>query len=269
MDNLKQPRITYYGPVGWIPGAMVGAALLGTPQLEAQDAKPAEEKGWETTAGAGATLVNGNSKSFLATFGIDSHRKWAHDEMLMGATAGYGKTTAVNRTDGLPDPETTTASFAKGFSQYNHLFTERFYAGLRIDGLHDDISDVYYRFTISPLAGYYFIKNAKTSFSGDIGPSYIVEKVGNDGPRGYAGLRAGERFEHKFESKARIWETADITPEIDNWDNYLVNFEAGVDAPITKSLSARLVAQDVYDHEPSPGRLKNDFKLIAGLAYKF
>jgi hypothetical protein len=66
-----------------------------------------------------------------------------------------------------------------------------------------------------------------------------------------------------------VWQTADVTPEVENWENYVVNFELGLEAPITKKLSARLVAQDTYDHQPTPGRLKNDFKLIAGLAYKF
>jgi hypothetical protein len=102
-----------------------------------------------------------------------------------------------------------------------------------------------------------------------VGPSYVLEKVGDTGARGYLGLRLGERFEHKFANGARIWQTAEITPEVSEWDNYVFNFEIGLDAPITKSLSSRIVLQDTYDNEPTPGRLKNDLKLIAGIAYKF
>ncbi len=188
---------------------------------------------------------------------------------MFGAKAGYGKTTAVNRTDGLPDPENTTDAYIKGGGQYNHLFTERFYGALRLDALHDDISDVYYRFTVAPLAGYYFIKNAVTTLSADLGPAWAVEKVGNDGARGYLALRLGERFEHKFAGGARVWQTADITPELTDWDNYVFNFTLGVSAPITKAISVQVVADDTYDHDPSPSRLRNDFKLTAGLAYKF
>jgi putative salt-induced outer membrane protein YdiY len=255
---------------------LTGAVFVASSQVQAQDAKP-EDKGWETSASAGVTLTRGNSKNFLATLSVDSSRKWSKDEALLGASAGYGKTTDVKRDDGLPDDENTTAAYAKGFGQYNHLFTERIYGATRADGLYDGIADIYYRFTFSPLAGYYFIKEPTTTLSGDIGPSWVVEKVGaapddtdgEMGARGYLGLRLGERFEHKFKSGARVWQTADVTPEVENWENYVVNFELGLEAPITKKLSARLVAQDTYDHQPTPGRLKNDFKLIAGLAYKF
>jgi putative salt-induced outer membrane protein YdiY len=244
--------------------------------LLAQDAaKPAEEKKplWETTANVGIALTRGNSENFLATAGINTQRKWSRDEVFMGAAAAYG-TTTVEETNPTPPPATRevdnrTESYAKGFVQYNHLFTPRFYVGIRGDALNDEIADVHYRFTLSPLAGYYFIKNPQTTFSGEAGPSWIVEKVGDSGARGYLGVRAGERFEHKFKNGARVWEAADITPEVENWENYVVNAEIGVEAPITKKLLARAVLQDTYDHQPAPGREKNDLKLIAGLAYKF
>jgi len=238
-------------------------------------AKPTEEKKplWETSANAGVTLTRGNSENFLATAGINTQRKWSRDEILAGASAAYG-TTEVEEPNPTPPPATRdvdnrTEAYIKGFFQYNHLFTQRFYGAIRADGLNDEIADVHYRFSLSPLAGYYFIKSPNTTLSGDIGPSWVVEKVGNAGPRGYLGIRAGERFEHKFKSGARVWQTADITPEVENWENYVLNAEVGVEAPLTKKLAARLVLQDTYDHQPSPGREKNDLKLIAGLAYKF
>lgn len=266
---MKNQRINSTQPAaGWFAGVLTGVAFAGLAPVQAQDAKP-EDKGWETSASAGVTLTRGNSKNFLATAGIDTKRKWSKDEALLGASAGYGKSTAVNRTDGRPDDENKTAAYVKGYGQYNHLFTERFYGGLRADGLHDDISDVFYRFSVAPVAGYYFIKAPTTTLSADFGPSWVVEKVGDAGARGYLGLRLGERFEHKFKSGARVWQTADLTPEVENWENYVFNFTAGMEAPITKALSLRVVAEDTYDHQPTPGRLKNDFKLIAGLAYKF
>jgi putative salt-induced outer membrane protein YdiY len=280
VNRINQSITTTPITTGWVASVLTGAVFVGLGHSSAQGQAvqpPDNPKGWETSAAAGVTLTRGNSKSFLATAGVDSNRKWSKDEALLGASVGYGKTTAVNRTDGEEDPETKTAAYAKGFGQFNHLFTERAYGGVRLDGLHDDISDVYYRFTLSPLVGYYFIKKPATTLSADIGPSWIVEKIGagpNDpdgeaGARGYLGVRLGERFEHKFANGARVWQTADVTPEVEQWENYVFNFEIGLDAPITKSLSSRVVLQDTYDHQPTPGRLKNDLKLIAGLAYKF
>lgn len=255
-------------------GALALVLAAGVAPVQAQDAK-AEDKGWESNAGAGVSLSRGNTKNFLATLNLDSKRKWTSDEALLGASAGYGNTT--KSAPGPGQEETQTTGFAKGSFQFNHLFTERAYGALRLDALHDEISDIAYRVSVAPLAGYYFIKNAATTLSGDVGPSWTVERLqvgasdpdGKAGARGYLGLRAGERFEHKFASGARVWQTFDITPEVENWENYVVNFTIGASAPITKELSMQVVADDTYDHQPAPGRLKNDFKLTAGLTYKF
>ena len=45
----------------------------------------------ENASSVGVTLSRGNSKSFLATAGINTSRKWSKDEMLLGATDGDGE----------------------------------------------------------------------------------------------------------------------------------------------------------------------------------
>jgi hypothetical protein len=233
---------------------------------------PAPPQKWESIAAAEISLTRGNSSDFLGIFSLNTKRKWSADELLLGGAAGYGETHPKDK------EETRNQDYLKGFGQWNHLFTERIYAGLRLDGLHDDIANVDYRFTVSPLAGYYLIKETNTFLAVEAGPSWIHERlfVANhngidvgDEERSYFALRFAERFEHKFHSGARIWEMAEFIPSVEHWADYIVNFEAGVSAPITKSLDVRLVVQDNYDNKPAPHRLKNDFKLGAGFGYRF
>ncbi len=228
---------------------------------------PAPQKKWETVASAGVTLTRGNSKTFLANVGLNAKRKWSHDELLLGASAGYGESETGTR---APDDNRTdvTQKYIKGFGQYNHLFNERLYGGIRVEGLYDKIAAVDYRFTISPLLGYYIIKEPATSLAVEAGPSVVFEKVGGE-ENTYLGGRVAERYEYKFKSNARIWESAEWITQIDDDDNWIINAEAGVSAPIVKTLDVRLVVQDTYDNRPAPNRLKNDFKLIAGLGYRF
>lgn len=246
------------------------AASLGVGTGAAADAPATNappKKKWETVASAGAALTSGNSKTFLATIGVNANRKWSHDELLLGTSAGYGETTTGTRApnDNRTD---TTQEYVKGFSQYNHLFSPRLYGGFRLEGLYDKIAAVDYRFTISPLSGYYIIKEPATSFAVEAGPSIVAEKVGGE-EHTYWGGRIGERFEHKFKTGAKIWETAEWITQLDDVNNWIANAEAGLSALIAKSLEVRLVVQDTYDNRPAPGRLKNDFKLIAGLGYRF
>src|SRR5215213_9852016 len=239
----------------------------------------AETNKWDASLAAGATLTKGNSDTFLGNLTFKATRKYSpHDEVLLGASGTYG-TTEKDETIFLPTPgggnavikretsETTTAN-ANGFGQYNHLFTERFYGGVRLDLLHDAISDVKYRVTLSPLAGYYLVKQTNTFLAVEAGPSLVTEKVGNESDT-YAALRLAERFEHKFSNKAKVWQSIEILPQIDRFKNYIVNAEVGAEASLTENFSLRGVIQDTYDNEPAEGRKKNDLKLITSLVYKF
>lgn len=240
------------------------AAATGAQAADATNAPPKSH--WESVAAASMALTRGNSRSFLATATVDSKHKWTDDEALLGAGAGYGDTTTHNAAGG--ETTTKTQDYLKGYAQWNHLFTQRLYGGLRIEGLHDDIADINYRFTFSPLSGYYLIKTTNTLLSAEVGPSYIYEQLAGE-TKSYLGLRIGERFEQKFATGAKIWETLEWIPQIDKFDNWIANAEVGVSAPITKALDVRLVAQDTYNNRPADNRLKNDFKLLAGIGYRF
>ena len=79
-----------------------------------------------------------------------------------------------------------------------------------------------------------------------------------------------ERFEHKLTPTTKVWESLKYLPKVDEWtQNYLLNFEAGIDTAITKHWSLRVVFQDKFASEPANGRKQNDIRLIAGTAYKF
>ncbi len=265
--------------VAFTPGLLLAAAGGAS----AADAPPgtaatAEEKPkWQTSAGLGFAYSSGNTENLLVTANIETLRKWEKNEIILGVTGGYGES-EVKVTDsvtGDTDKETQkNTDFIRGFGQYNRLFTERLYGYFRADALHDDIANVMYRVTLSPGAGYYFIKQERMTLSGELGPSYVFERL-HDEANGtylnddYAALRVSERFEYKISDRARLWQFAEYLPAFEDFGNYTLNVEVGVAADLTKKLALRVVAQDTYRSEPAPGSEENDFKLLAGLTYKF
>lgn len=242
------------------------AALIGTSLASAQDqevaatnAPPPAKNPWETTASAGLTLTRGNSHTVLGTLSLDSKRKWDRNEVAFGAAGGYGKDKDVKNTE-----------FFNAFAQYNRLFSDRFYAGLRSDFNYDGIADLSYRVTLGPLAGYYLVKATNTTLSVEAGPSVVFEKYQDQDQDTYFGFRVGERFEHKLTPTTKIWESADYVPQVDKWaEKYIITAEAGIDAAITKRWSLRVVCQAVYDSQPADDRDRYDLRIIAGTAYKF
>ena len=212
---------------------------------------------WEKTAAVGLTLTEGNSDTLLITGNVLASRKGERNEISLGADGTYGENNDVKNNETL-----------HGFVQYNRLFTDRFYGYARLDGLHDAIADIEYRFTFSPGVGYYFIKNDRTRLSAEGGPGYIYEKQGDD-ERGYFIARLAEKFDHKFNDKTRMWQSLEFLPEIEDFDNYILNAELGIETQLTTKLALRSYLQNTYDNQPAPGRKKNDIKLVTALAWKF
>ncbi len=209
---------------------------------------------WDGNISLGLTATAGNSDSALVTGNFRAHRRAPLDEWTFGADAAYGEVSSVKNNETL-----------HGYVQYNHLFNQRWYGYGRGDALHDGIADVTYRFTLSSGAGYYFIKNPETSLAGEFGPAVLYEKL--DGEyHTYPVVRLAERFEHKFDAHARLWETLEFLPPADSPRNFLVNAEIGIETPLTKQLSLQVYVQDNYANHPALGRKDNDVKLIRALA---
>jgi putative salt-induced outer membrane protein len=272
MATLKMNKMKYSYLLSLVA---VGLAALGNPSLaHAADATPTTTNHWESSVSAGATLTRGNSETFLGTLTAATGKKWNQNELAFGADMAYGTTTTETKNP-TPPPNTiktddTTAETLHGFGQYNRLFNERLYGLGRIEGLHDGVADIDYRLSLSVGAGYYFIKAKEMQLSAEVGPGYIVQRLGGDN-QSYATLRAAEKFNMALSDRARLWETVEILPQVDDFNNYIVNFEIGVEADLnqSKKLALRVYLDDTYNNVPAAGRKKNDLKLVAAVAYKF
>ena len=224
---------------------------------------PPKTNAWVTTAAAALTLTRGNSETFLVTLGLDTKAKWGRDELALGVSGGYGDNTVNN-------VNSTTTEFVQGYGQYNHLFSDRFYGGIRLDGQYDGIAGIDYRFKVSPMAGYYLIKTGKMSLAAEGGPSLIMEHLEGQDADSYWAARLAECFDYKITPTTGVWESLEYLPKVTDWAaNYLLNFEAGIETSINKHWSLRVVFQDMYASEPANGRKSNDIRLMAGTGYKF
>src|SRR3954447_7267358 len=104
---MKEIQTRWTVRLATISSLAVGCVILlgGGLTAMADDAtavekKPEEKKKkWESFATAGLTLTRGNSQNFLANAAIGTKRTWTSDELLLGASGGYGDTT-TRQSDG-------------------------------------------------------------------------------------------------------------------------------------------------------------------------
>jgi len=236
------------------------SGVLSTPAMaQAAAPAPAEKPApkWEGSVGLGATVTQGNSDTVLFTARAQGLRKWRQNEVTVGADGTYGESNNLKNNDSL-----------RVYGQYNRLVSERAFGYVLADLLHDDIADVSYRLNVGPGIGYYFIKEDRMILSAEGGPSFVFEDVGGRS-KSYISARVAEKFEYKISDRARLWQKAEFLPQIDDLNNYIFNFEIGIETDITKSVKLEFYIVDSYDNEPAAGRKKNDIKLVAGVKYKF
>jgi len=241
------------------------AATAGLTPARAQTVVTSTNIHWQTSVNVGGSLTRGNSDTTLFSAGIRTEKKWGGDLLALGADGLYGESKLSGQSK-----STETADQLHGFGQYNLAFTTNFYGYGRADGLHDGIADIQYRLTLAPGVGYYFIRNKTLDLSAEAAPSYITEKL--DGhSESYAALRIAQKFHWAISPKSKFWETIEYLPQVDQFNNYIVNFETGVEAALNNNnkLTLRTVLQDTYNNAPALAHLKNDLKLIVGIGYKF
>lgn len=218
---------------------------------------PETKPAWEHTVSAGVSLTRGNSQTALFTADFLAVKKTPVNEYSFGLGGAYGDTSGKD-----------TVNNYKAFAQWNHLFNDRFYGYVRGEALRDVIEDLDYRITVGPGVGYYFIKEKMTTLAGEAGIAFTARELGHKSDT-YATARIAERFEHKFSDHARIWQSAEFLPQVDDFDNFVFNFELGAEAALSKSLNLQAKLVDSYQNRPAAGRLKNDVAIIAGVNYKF
>ena len=242
---------------------LLSAALFACwiAQLHAQDAAESVETNkpptWDVSASLGFSHTSGNSETLLLTGSLVGKRKIKDADLELGIDGAYGEN------DGDSNVETLRV-----WGQYDDPISERVYWYGRAEGYHDGIADLDYRVTLSPGLGYHFIKKEKTLLRGEFGPSWIYQRLGGR-TEDYFAVRFAERFEHKFNDRVKLYQGVEFLPQIDDWENYLVNFVIGIESMLTQKMSLDVFFVDNYNSRPAEGRKHNDTKLVAALKYKF
>lgn len=237
--------------------------LLLTVQVPGQ-----EQGGLVTKLSFGTTLTDGNSDTMQANASLVTEgEKDGLGSLRAGLEAAYGETTTSTLDDdGVEEEATdTTIENARIFAGAKKTITDYIYGSVDSSVLYDDIAGIDYRATLSPSLGLYVIKGDIASLSVDLGPAYIWEKV-SEVEDDYLAIRFGERAEYKFSGTAKAWQTAEYLPKADDFVDYLLNIEVGVEAALNSHLNLRLVFQNKHDSTPGEGLERNDLVLIGGIS---
>lgn len=230
---------------------MAGLALAGL-------VATAAGAGMETALHVGMTLTDGNSQTRQANLALTTHgEKDKLGSVRAGVEAGYGE----SKIDG---ERQTTLENARAFASARKTLSPRLYAALDGSVLHDDIALIDYRAMLGPAFGAYLVKTEQTALSLDLGLSYIWERV-DGGSDDFLALRLAERFDHAISATASFWQAAEYIPRTEDFKDYLLAAELGVEAAMNTRVNLRMVLRGSYDSTPAAGLKRHDLTLVSGV----
>jgi putative salt-induced outer membrane protein len=213
------------------------------------------DSGWSCKTTLGFNLARGNSETALLDFGISA--KKGNKPWQVDANAGitYGET------GGEATEQNAHAEFQARLLLSAATYV---YGSCRLD--HDSIAGINYRLLAGPGIGHHLVKNDNYSLCFELGASYVEEDIAAAGATRSIALRAAQRCEYKFGENARMWESVEFVPEIDDFGSCLLRAELGIETQINALFSLRTSILDRYDSVPAPGTGSNDLMLRVALA---
>lgn len=218
-------------------------------------AADAEESPWEFTGASGLSYADGNSETLA--YSLQFLGSYIHDgkEAYIGADLFYSEDAGVEATDSL-----------KIFGQSNYDLTERFYLGAYGSYFRDSVADIDYRIDSSVLLGYRAIDRDDMKLSFEAGPGYTWQDRGGM-TSDFAILRVAEKFEYHFNDVTKFWQSLGLTPSVEDFSEYLLDFEMGIETRITDQWSLRTFLKHRIDSEPAAGKGRSDTSIMLGVAY--
>lgn len=216
---------------------------------------------WSSSFDLGASLSRGNTENQLITASITIDKDFGKNEFFGNFTYAYGET----NNQVTEDEFIMTTSLSRLIDDAGLK-----YYGVRLDGQHDELADIQYRFTLSTFYGHYLIKRPDDSLqiSIEAGFGYSAESQGEEEDQ-FGVLYAGQRFNYWITEFTRLYQGIAIFDQIDDIRSFQIIAEAGLETFLSDSLSFKTYIQNQHESVPAANRKRNDLRLVTGLSYKF
>lgn len=251
-------------------GSDMGAAFTGAGSsrfgvggrvnaLPAKSKKTVEkpEGAWRGRLELGLDTAQGNTETLRTHGSISGAKETEANAYFLKAAGRYGES----------DQETDTES-AEAEAKFQHRLSERMYAAVDGNVLHDEIADLSYRARGSLSLGRHFVRTGRTVLSGELGPGYVAEKKGGE-EEGFVAGRVAQVLEFLVTDSLQVWQSVEFVQNLEDSRVYFVNAKVGLETVLLPDLSLRFSVEDRYDSNPAEGKESNDLLTGTSLNWSF
>lgn len=243
---------------------LVSSGLQMTSELNMKDVtyiNPSPEvsgKGvsWTGYANVGGATTSGNTDNSQVRFDAEGIARTSKSRYTIG---GY-----VNRAKA--DGE-STAFNSKGYTQYDHFLTKKWYLYANGSLENDKFRDINLRSSAGLGSGYQFYEQPDLNLSIEGGINYISTDFDEGEDDRYASGRWALKYDQLIFQSVKFFHQHEVLFSLEDVANTLVFTKTGLRLPIANNLNASTQLNVDYANQPAAGREKTDKTLLFSLGY--
>ena len=234
---------------------------------------PVPEK-WHGSVSLAYNATRGNTFENAGTVLVNVNRRWEKDR-FRGDFGYYYSESGSNSSDA----EKTTDKW-RAELQHDHFWLPKVYHYENLQWERDEIQLLDARYRVGLGLGYQWLDGdvlwqaGKWSFSQELGANWVREEY-KDSDSGSDGGFCAVRYAHHalwtppwFE-KCGFFHNAEILPQVDDWEKYLVKADVGFSAPLAYDWTLDVRVEWEHNSQPANDRRPNDLRYIVGLGYQW
>lgn len=255
LSSPQAGTVTVTAPTGTLDAPIARVASAWQPGsrdpivVAEQAAIHSEIRRWKYQAGADLSGRSGNSDSFSTAVHLRATLAGPVDRLEFYGSYHYTETNGVRSADEV-----------KAGTRFTSYFSERMGWFVRTEMERDTFEGIDFRSTSAGGLSYRFVRQPRMELEGSAGLSYRYESYMAGGSEKFPGLDFGLRFVWQFADWGRWTTLASYVPSIDNFNDYLLEQDSGLDIPLGKSdfWTLRAGLNHKYNNRPDAGRRSLD-----------
>lgn len=219
-----------------------------------------EKPRWKGDFSAGATYTTGNTKNESYAFSGNLAKRTEKDRTTFTGDS-------IRKKEGAN--KTVTENWWRVGAKYDYFMSKKWY--LYGQGRYevDEIADMDQRIIAGGGTGYQWIETDITSFSTELGASWIDEEYGDGTSDDKISAQAGYRLSHQFNETFSFIHNLNYYPSTEKVSDYYLTTTGELRAKINSHLFTNFKVLFDYDATPAAGKGSSDLKYIFGAGVNF
>ncbi|HNY40736.1 MAG TPA: DUF481 domain-containing protein [Bryobacteraceae bacterium] len=217
---------------------------------------------WSGFVTLGMAGSSGNSQTSSIATAASATRQAGKNKMGLSFNQVYASQSNVL-------PHGSTANRISGGYRIDRDVNARMFVFGTTDFDYDRFLDLDLRSVMGGGLGYHIWKSPNGFWDFNAGGVYNREKFGTGLIRKSGEILVGEESSHKLTRSVKLYQKAQLYPNLSETGEYRLNFDAGAAMPIFKWLEWSIGFSDRYLSNPILGKKSNDLLYTTGIRFSF